>query len=137
MVLANVGGIGGGGIIIPVTMAFFGFSTKESIAICSVLILSGSVVRFIMQIDERHPERDATLIDYNIVIVMMPMVLLGGFLGVLINIALPNVILSACLFLLVTWLAWMSWLSARRIASMESNVQIELAPIRHVAEVNE
>lgn len=54
-VLANVGGIGGGGIIIPVTIALFGFSTKEAIALSGALIYSGSMARFAMQINERHP----------------------------------------------------------------------------------
>lgn len=54
-VLANVGGIGGGGIIIPVTMTMFGFSTKEAIALSSALILAGSLARFAMQVNERHP----------------------------------------------------------------------------------
>ena len=48
MVLSNVGGIGGGGIIIPITMSMFGFSMKEAIAISGTLILFGSVARFLL-----------------------------------------------------------------------------------------
>ena len=31
--LSNAGGIGGGGIIVPIVLIFFNFSTKESIAL--------------------------------------------------------------------------------------------------------
>mmetsp|Transcript_1418 Transcript_1418/g.1928 ORF Transcript_1418/g.1928 Transcript_1418/m.1928 type:complete len:136 (+) Transcript_1418:154-561(+) len=45
--LANVGGVGGGGLIIPVIMSLFGFHTKEAIAISGFTIFTGSVARFI------------------------------------------------------------------------------------------
>ena len=45
--LANVGGVGGGGLIIPIIMALFSFHTKEAIAISGFTIFTGSVARFI------------------------------------------------------------------------------------------
>lgn len=54
-VLSNVGGIGGGGVIIPITMAMFGFSTKEAIANTRLLILSTSFTRFVLQFNLKHP----------------------------------------------------------------------------------
>ena len=47
LALANVGGIGGGGLIIPITMAMFTFTTKEAIALSGFTIFTGSVARFI------------------------------------------------------------------------------------------
>ena len=47
LALANVGGIGGGGLIIPVTMALFTFTTKEAIALSGFTIFTGSVARFL------------------------------------------------------------------------------------------
>ena len=44
--LANVGGVGGGGLIIPISMALFTFTTKEAIAISGFTIFTGSVARF-------------------------------------------------------------------------------------------
>ena len=97
LALANVGGIGGGGLIIPIIMAMFTFTTKEAIAISGFTIFTGSVARFIYSWNQRHPDKDATMIDYGIVIVMMPLVLLGSFVGVLLNIILPPIILSSIL----------------------------------------
>ena len=101
LALANVGGIGGGGLIIPITMAFFRFTTKEAIAISGFTILMGSVARFIVSINQRHPDKDATIIEYNIVIVMMPLVLVGSFVGVLVNITLPSFVLCIMLTLIL------------------------------------
>jgi uncharacterized membrane protein YfcA len=119
-VLANVGGIGGGGIIIPITIAMFGFSTKEAIALSGTLIYSGSLARFAMQINEKHPQKDSTLIDYNIVILMLPLVLMGSFLGVLVNIMTPNIILSSFLTFILIVLAFRSWLNANKLYKKET-----------------
>ncbi len=124
-VLANVGGIGGGGIIIPITIAMFGFSTKEAIALSGTLIYSGSLARFAMQINEKHPQKDSTLIDYNIVILMLPLVLMGSFLGVLVNIMTPNILLSSFLTLILIVLAFRSWLNANKLHKKETAKAIE------------
>ena len=55
---------------IPICMALFGFTTKQSIALSSVLNFGGGVVKYYLDIDERHPLKDATVIDYNLVILM-------------------------------------------------------------------
>ena len=109
LALASVGGVGGGGLIIPVMMTFFSFSTKEAIAISGFTIFSGSVARFIYCYNQRHPNKDATIIDYGIVIVMMPLVLVGSFIGVLVNIMLPPILLSIFLTLILLFLTIQSF----------------------------
>jgi hypothetical protein len=44
--LANIGGIGGGGLIIPLAIGCWGFSLTEAVAISNSTIFSGSLVRF-------------------------------------------------------------------------------------------
>ncbi len=43
---ANNGGIGGGGLIIPVCIAMFGFTTIQAIALSNAVIFTGAVVRY-------------------------------------------------------------------------------------------
>lgn len=45
--ISTVGGIGGGGLVIPFCMTFFGFQTKHAIALSGFTIFSCSVVRFL------------------------------------------------------------------------------------------
>ena len=108
LAFANVGGVGGGGLIIPITMALYQFPTKEAIAISGFTIFAGAVMRFFYQVSDKHPNKKATIIDYGIVIVMMPMVLVGSFVGVLVNIYLPATVLSIILTLLLLGLALQS-----------------------------
>ena len=57
--LCNVGGIGGGGLIIPTSIALFGFSTREAIAVSNSTVLAGSAARFFFfSIWEKHPHKD-------------------------------------------------------------------------------
>jgi len=103
--MANVGGIGGGGIIIPCLMTAWGFETKQAIAISNITIFVGAVLRFACTYGQKHPEKpDSVGLDYGIAIVMMPLVLVGSFSGVLINLWLPDVILGIILSLLLVFL---------------------------------
>ena len=43
---ANNGGIGGGGLIIPVCIAMFGFTTIQAIALSNFVIFAGAAVRY-------------------------------------------------------------------------------------------
>ena len=93
MALATVAGIGGGGVITPMCMTFFGFSTKGAIAISGFSILVGSISKYILSLRKKHPEKDCVLIDYNLATVMLPTVLMGSLIGVFVNVAMPPLIL--------------------------------------------
>ena len=57
--LCNVAGMGGGGLIIPASIAFFGFTTREAIGISNATIFAGALVRFFLfSIWEKHPTSD-------------------------------------------------------------------------------
>ena len=120
LALANVGGIGGGGVIIPITMACFEFTTKEAIAISGFTILAGAIARFTMDINKKHPEKDATIVDYGIIIVMMPLVLAGSFIGVLVNLSFPGIILSAVLTVILIGLTYQSLNKANQLYAKET-----------------
>ena len=73
-----------------------------------------------MTINQVHPDKDATVIDYGIVIVMMPLVLVGSFIGVLVNLTLPGIILSAMLTIILIGLTIQSWNKANQIYAKET-----------------
>jgi len=79
MLLSNVGGIGGGGIAIPMVQIFFGFDDlKKAIAISSFSIFISTFTRFFYNINERHPDKPNMMsLDYGLASVMMPLTLIG------------------------------------------------------------
>ena len=68
-------------------------------------IACGAYIRFFMSLKSKHPSKDATHIDYGIVIVMMPLVLLGTVLGVLVNTVISALTLSIILTALLLFLS--------------------------------
>lgn len=104
--MANVGGIGGGGLTVPLVMICWGFTKKQSIAISGASIFFGSVMRYFYSLNRRHPEKKATIIDYGVVIVMLPSILLGSYLGVLFCIMMPTIYLSFILTSLLLFLTF-------------------------------
>ncbi len=93
MTMATVAGVGGGGMFIPFCISFFGFSTKETIALSGFTILLCAITRFVFFIKEKHPEKNAVVIDYGLASIMLPVVMMGSMIGVLFNIMLPSIIL--------------------------------------------
>lgn len=102
MLLSNVGGIGGGGVAIPLVMVFFNFSMKPAIAISSFSIMCSTLARFFFNFNERHPDKPGcTSIDYGMTNVMMPLILIGSLTGAYIYVSFPDLVLQIVLTLLL------------------------------------
>jgi uncharacterized membrane protein YfcA len=104
MALCNAAGVGGGGLQVPLCMIFFKFSTKNAIALSGFAIFMGSLTRYIYNINARHPEKDAVVVDYGLASVMMPTVLIGSLLGVFINLMCPALVLLVFLTVVILFL---------------------------------
>jgi len=125
--ISTVGGIGGGGLVIPFCMTFFGFSTKAAIALSGFTIFSCSVVRFLFFMNQKHPEKDAVLIDYDLASIMLPIVMMGSMIGTLGSITLPNLVLQVLLTILMVSLTILAGMKGKQIYSKEN---IRLAAIK-------
>ena len=96
--LANIGGIGGGGLVIPLAIGCWGFSTTEAVAISNSTVFLGAMLRFFgFSIKQKHPYADKTVIDYNIASIMMPAVFLGSFSGLYLQAMLPEAVITILL----------------------------------------
>jgi uncharacterized membrane protein YfcA len=120
MTLSTMGGIGGGGAVVPFTMMFFSFTTKEAIAISGFSIFICSLARYIYTYNDKHPEKDAVIIDYGLASIMLPAVMMGSMVGVLANVMLPSLVLQTSLTLLLIFLTIQSGGKARQIYTKEN-----------------
>ena len=78
------------------------FVTHEAIPISKLMIFTGALTSFIMGLKNKHPHRDVTATDFNIAMVLIPLVLFGTMIGVTLNkVTPPVVILFALTFVLV------------------------------------
>ncbi|CDW75048.1 UNKNOWN [Stylonychia lemnae] len=117
----SVAGLGGGGVIIPFSMIFFDFNTKDAIAISNFGIFTGAISRYIYSLDKKHPEKEnAVIIDYNLAILMLPTVMMGSLIGVYFNIMLPSILLSGILTILQLFIGFQSLMKGREMYKKET-----------------
>ena len=131
MALSNIAGIGGGGIAVPVLIAFFYFTTKTAIAISSFSIFLTTLARFIMNFKERHPEKNnVVVIDYDLVCIMMPTNLAGAQIGALILVTFPSLIIQIILTITLLFLAIQSVFKAIEITKKENRAKEEKMQVK-------
>ena len=61
-VLANAGGIGGGGLTIPIMMIFFQLNIKECVPIANFTGFLSAFIRFFLNFNQKHPTRPQRII---------------------------------------------------------------------------
>jgi len=132
MLLSNVGGIGGGGVAIPMVQIFFGWSDlKKAIAISSFSIFISTFTRFFYNWFERHPEKKRMgSLDYGLSNVMMPLTLIGTQVGAFVYLMCPVVVINVLLTVLLIWLWIKSMMKAKDIYQAERKAEAEIEKFR-------
>ena len=80
--IAAGGGLGGGGVFVPIYILVLSFNTKNAAALSQATILGGSLVNLIMNWRQSHPKRPhRPLTDFPTLLVFEPMLLCGTVIG--------------------------------------------------------
>ncbi|KAK9168462.1 hypothetical protein Syun_000602 [Stephania yunnanensis] len=85
----TIGGVGGGGIFVPMLNLIVGFDTKSSAAISKCIIMGASASSVWYSLMVPHPSKEAPIIDYDLSLFFQPVLLLGITIGVTLSIAFP------------------------------------------------
>ncbi|KAL8170731.1 hypothetical protein V2J09_022535 [Rumex salicifolius] len=96
----SVGGVGGGGIFVPMLTLIIGFDTKSSTAISKCMIMGASASAVIYNLRQRHPTLDMPLIDYDLAVLFQPMLVLGISIGVAFNVIFADWMVTVLLIIL-------------------------------------
>lgn len=104
LMIAASGGIGGGGILVPLFMLVLGFRPKHAIALSNFTIFGGSIANTVMNVRKRHPRLDKPLIDWDLILIMEPFTIFGAVFGSLLSKVLPNVILTTTLVAILAFM---------------------------------
>jgi len=100
--IAAGGGLGGGGIFVPVYIILLQFDEKSAAGISQATIVGGSIVNLYMDFKKSHPVRHhRPLADFNTILVLEPALLGGTVIGVLLNEVLPDPIILVLLELVL------------------------------------
>ena len=77
------------------------FYTHEAIPLSKIVIFFGSLSSFFLNLKLTHPVRNTKALDFNMIILICPNLLMGTVLGVTLNKILPNVIIIFLLTILL------------------------------------
>ncbi|XP_078439163.1 sulfite exporter TauE/SafE family protein [Wolffia australiana] len=96
----SVGGVGGGGIFVPMLTLIVGFDAKSSTAIskCMIMGAAGSTVYYNLKL--RHPTLPMPVIDYDLALLFQPMLMLGISIGVAFNVIFADWMVTVLLIVL-------------------------------------
>ncbi|KAG6740413.1 hypothetical protein POTOM_055863 [Populus tomentosa] len=98
----SVGGVGGGGIFVPMLSLIIGFDPKSATAISKCMIMGAAVSSVYYNLKLRHPTIDMPIIDYDLALLIQPMLMLGISLGVALNVIFADWMVTVLLIVLFT-----------------------------------
>jgi len=124
LMLAAGGGIGGGGILVPIYILVLQFPTKEAIPLSNVTVFGGAVANTILNVRKRHPLADRPLIDWNIIMSMEPLTILGSLFGANLNKLLPEKAIVVLLVILLSLTAYKTLSKAQKLYETETYTKV-------------
>ncbi|XP_031119045.1 sulfite exporter TauE/SafE family protein 3-like [Ipomoea triloba] len=119
----SVGGVGGGGIFVPMLTLILRFDPKSATAISKCMITGAAVSTVYCNLRLRHPTMEMPVIDYDLAVLMQPMLLLGINIGVAFNVILADWMVTVLLILLFTGLSTLAFL--RGVASWKKETKLK------------
>jgi len=107
--IAAGGGIGGGGVLVPLLILVMGFAIKSAIPLSNITVLGGAIFHILRNVWRRHPNVDRPLIDWNFISLMQPMLIAGAVIGSFINKVVADWLLAGSLFIILILTARRTW----------------------------
>jgi hypothetical protein len=120
LMIAAGGGIGGGGILVPIYILVMGFTPKHAIPLSNITVFGGSLANTYLNTKKRHPLADRPLVDWDLILIMEPLTIAGALIGVFLNKLLREEILAIMLVLLLSFTAYNTLKKAMKMYRVES-----------------
>ncbi|CAM9577491.1 unnamed protein product [Scytosiphon promiscuus] len=128
LMIAAAGGIGGGGILVPIYILVLRFSPKYAVPLSNMTIFGGAITNTFLNMKKRHPLADRPLVDWDLILVMEPLTIGGALVGSFIQKVLPEIVLTLSMILLLIATADRTLRKGIKAFSKESKVQVSDAP---------
>lgn len=120
LMVAAGGGIGGGGILVPIYILVMGFAPKNAIPLSNITVFGGAVANTWLNASKRHPLADRPLVDWDLILIMEPLTIAGALMGAFLNKLLREEILVVMLVLLLSFTAYNTLKKAIKMYKIES-----------------
>ena len=120
LMIAAGGGIGGGGILVPIYILVMGFTPKHAIPLSNITVFGGSLANTYLNSKKRHPLADRPLVDWDLILIMEPLTIAGALVGAFLNKLLREEVLAVMLVLLLSFTAYNTLKKAMKMYRVES-----------------
>nr|XP_043613372.1 sulfite exporter TauE/SafE family protein 4-like [Erigeron canadensis] len=122
----TVGGVGGGGIFVPMLTLIVGFDTKSAAALSKCMIMGASTSSVWYNLRVPHPCREVPILDYDLALLFQPMLMLGITLGVALSVVFPYWLITILIILLFSGTSARSFLKATEMWKEETIMMKEM-----------
>lgn len=89
--LALSAGIGGGGFFVPLLVLILGFDVHASTALSQACLAGGSITATAYSVQAAHPSGHGPVIDWKLLLITNPSLLLGSLCGSFLNKSMPEI----------------------------------------------
>lgn len=120
LMVAAGGGIGGGGILVPIYILVMGFPPKNAIPLSNITVFGGAVANTYLNSKKRHPLADRPMVDWDLILIMEPLTIAGALMGAFLNKLLREEVLVIMLVLLLSFTAYNTLKKAIKMYKIES-----------------
>ncbi|KAL3945588.1 MAG: hypothetical protein SGBAC_000328 [Bacillariaceae sp.] len=120
LMVAAGGGIGGGGILVPIYILVMGFTPKHAIPLSNITVFGGAIANSYLNAKKRHPLTDRPLVDWDLILVMEPLTIAGALMGAFLNKILPEIFLVTMLVILLSFTAYTTLKKAIKMYKLET-----------------
>ncbi|EEF33735.1 conserved hypothetical protein [Ricinus communis] len=123
----TVGGVGGGGIFVPMLTLIVGFDTKSAAAISKCMIMGASASSVWYNLRVPHPTKEVPILDYDLALLFQPMLMLGITVGVASSVVFPYWLITVLIIILFIGTSSRSFFKGVEMWKEETILKKELA----------
>ena len=134
VMLSNVGGLSAGIFKVPILMDMLNYPVNVATQLSYPIVTGASLANFIQLIPKRHPTRPTSLVDYNIVLLLIPCVSFGSTIGSILVKFIPLLYQDIILFIMFVLLTLFFFFKARSfkpesedVVKLRDTVVVELS----------
>lgn len=129
----TVGGVGGGGIFVPMLNLIVGFDTKSAAALSKCMIMGASASSVWYNLRVLHPSKEVPIIDYDLALLFQPMLMLGITIGVALSVVFPYWLISVLIITLFMGTSSRSFFKGIQMWKQETIIKMETEKREHEA----
>ena len=137
LMIAAGGGIGGGGMLVPIYVLVLGFKPKFAIPLSNMTVLGGAITNVGMNARKRHPLANRSLVDWDLLILMEPLTLAGALVGGFVNKLAPEIVITVLLVVLLYATSERTLKKGMKLYDKETAAMEASAGAKEMAEITE